>query len=65
MDIASVSRALSQNNLQQQVGLAVMKMAMGNAADQSNFIAEMANNASKAMESSVRPYLGAMIDIQA
>ena len=65
MDIASVSIALSQNNLQQQVGLAVMKMAMGNAADQSNFIAAMANDTSKAMESSVQPYLGVMVDIQA
>ena len=65
MDIAAVSMALSQGNLQQQAGISVMKMAMGVASEQTNAIATMANDTSKAMESSVRPYLGAVVDIQA
>jgi len=65
MDIASVSMALSQSNMQQQAGVSVMKMAMGTAADQGNSIAAMANDTPKVTESSVRPYLGAVVDIQA
>jgi len=65
MDIASVSMALSQNNLQQQAGISVMKMSMGATAQQGNTIAEMASDTPKVTESSVRPYLGAIVDIQA
>lgn len=65
MDIAALSIMLNQGKLQQQLGVSVMKMAMGVAADQSNSLVQMANDTSKAMESSVQPYLGTMIDIQA
>ncbi len=65
MDIPAVSLALSQNNIQQQASLSVMKIAMGVATDQGNSVTAMANNTSKSMESSVRPYLGAVVDIQA
>lgn len=65
MDIAALSIMLNQGKLQQQVGVSVMKMAMGVAADQSNSIVAMANDTSKAMESSVQPYLGTTIDIHA
>jgi len=61
MDIAALSMMLSQRKVQQQAGLSVMKMAMGVAADQSNSIAAMVNDTSKVMESSVRPYLGAIV----
>lgn len=64
MNIAALSMVLSQGKVQQQASLSVMKMAMGAADDQGNFITAMANNTSKVMESSVRPYLGAIVDIQ-
>ena len=57
--------ALSQGNLQQQASISVMKMAMGTATDQGNSVATMANDTPKVTESSVRPYLGAVVDIQA
>lgn len=57
MDIAALSIALSQGQVQQQAGISVMKMAMGVAVDQGQAIAEMAQ--------SVQPHLGANIDIQA
>jgi len=65
MDIPAMSMALSQTNIQQQASLSVMKIAMGVATDQGNSVTAMADNTSKAMESSVRPYLGAVVDIQA
>jgi len=65
MNIPALSIALSQGKVQQQAGLAVMQMAMGVATDQGDSITAMANNTSKSMESSVRPYLGAVVDIQA
>lgn len=65
MDIAALSIALNQGKVQQQVGISVMKMAMGVAADQGNSVAVMASDTSKAMEASVQPYLGANVDIQA
>ena len=63
MDIAALSMALNQGKLQQQAGISIMKIAMGVASEQSNSIAAMASDTSKAMESSVRPYLGASFDI--
>lgn len=65
MDIAALSIALNQGKVQQQAGLSVMKMAMGVAVDQGNSVAAMSSDVSKAMESSVQPYLGANVDIQA
>ena len=57
MDIAAMSIALIQGQVQQQAGISVMKMAMGVAAENSQAVAEMAQ--------SVQPHLGANIDIQA
>ena len=65
MNIAAVSTALSQGNVQQQASLSVMKIAMGTATDQGNTITAMANNTSKALELSVRPHMGVIVDIQA
>lgn len=65
MDIAALSIVLSQGKIQQQASISVMKMAMGAAADQGNFIADMANGTTKAIELAVRPYLGVNIDLQA
>lgn len=63
MDIAALSMVLSQGKVQQQAGLSVMKMAMGVASEQSNSITAMASDMS-VTESSVRPYLGASVDIK-
>ncbi|KLU64549.1 hypothetical protein DEAC_c34950 [Desulfosporosinus acididurans] len=65
MDIAAMSSMLSQSNLQQQVGVSVMKMAMGVAATNGNSLVSMLSEATKSMELSVQPNLGAKIDIQA
>lgn len=64
MDIAALSIMLNQSKMQQQVGISVMKMAMGVAADQNNAITAISNDASTAMSASMQPYLGANIDIQ-
>ena len=64
MDIPALSMVLSQGKVQQQAGISVMKMAMGVEATNSNSIATMSNDMSKAMESSVCPHKGANIDIQ-
>ena len=65
MDIAALSMVLNQGKVQQQAGISVMKMAMGVEASNGNSIATMANDMSKAMESSVQPHMGANLDIQA
>ncbi|WP_088189330.1 YjfB family protein [Desulfosporosinus sp. FKA] len=65
MDIAAMSSMLSQSNLQQQVGVSVMKMAMGIASTNGNSLVSMLSEATKSMELSVQPNLGAKIDIQA
>lgn len=64
MDIAALSIVLNQGKLQQQVGISVMKTAMGVADDQGSAIVAMANDMSNVMALSVQPYLGANIDIQ-
>ncbi|MCO5387437.1 YjfB family protein [Desulfosporosinus sp.] len=61
--IAAMSIVLSHNKVQEQAGLAVMKMAMDVAANQSESIMALDVNA-KAMETSVQPFLGAILDIQ-
>ena len=65
MDIAALSIALNQGELQQQASISVMKMAMGVDECNGDSIATMASDMSKAMESSVCPHKGANIDIQA
>jgi len=65
VDIAAMSIALSHSNVQQQVSVAVTKMAMGAIATQGNLIVALASATTKAMESSVQPNLGANLDIQA
>ena len=65
MDIAALSIVLNQNKVQEQVGLSVMKMAMDVASNQSDSLNSLAGLETKAMESSVQPFLGANLDIQA
>ncbi|WP_088226819.1 YjfB family protein [Desulfosporosinus sp. FKB] len=65
MDIAAISSMLSQSNVQQQAGISVLKMAMGVAASNGNSLVSMLSEATKSMELSVQPNLGAKIDLQA
>lgn len=65
MDIAAMSVVFSQSKVQQQVGISVMKMAMGVEATKGDSIASLAGESTKAMESSVQPNIGANLDIGA
>ncbi|MBM7540041.1 MULTISPECIES: YjfB family protein [Amphibacillus] len=58
MDIARLSTAMSQANVQQQVSLSVMSKTMDQAEMQGDGLIEM-------MEKSTHPYLGQSIDMQA
>ncbi|WP_083512056.1 YjfB family protein [Amphibacillus sediminis] len=58
MDIARLSMAMSQANVQQQVSLSVMGKTMDQVEMQSDGLIEM-------LEKSVHPYLGQTIDVQA
>lgn len=64
MDIAALSVVLNQSKVQEQAGISVMKMAMGVEATNADSIAALASETTKAMESSVQPNLGAMLDIR-
>ncbi|KGK91150.1 hypothetical protein DP73_05335 [Desulfosporosinus sp. HMP52] len=65
MDIAAMSIILNQNKVQEQSSLAVMKMAMDVAANQNESIIAMEGTMTKAMETSIQPFLGANLDIKA
>jgi len=61
MDIAAMSVVLSQNNIQQQAGLSVTKMAIGVETTTADFIASLAGQTTPA----IHPFLGAQLDIKA
>lgn len=63
MDVAALSIALSQGNVQQQADISVLKLAMGAAAEQGSSVVAMVKELPKATELSVRPYLGGNLDI--
>ncbi|EGW36790.1 YjfB family protein [Desulfosporosinus sp. OT] len=65
MDIAAMSVMLNQSKVQEQVGMSVMKMAMGVEATNGDSITSLAGESTKAMELSVQPNLGARLDMQA
>ena len=65
MDIAAMSATLSQNKVQQQVSVSVLKMAMGVEVTKGDSIASLAGESTKALETSVQPNLGTTLDIQA
>ncbi|MCB8815035.1 YjfB family protein [Desulfosporosinus sp. SRJS8] len=65
MDIAAMSTVLNQNKVHEQASLAVMKMAMDVAVNQSDLLMSLEGVNAKAMETSVQPFLGANLDIQA
>ncbi|ODA42529.1 YjfB family protein [Desulfosporosinus sp. BG] len=64
MDIAAMSVVLNQSKVQQQVGISVMKMAMGVEATQGDSITSLAGESTKAMESSIQPNLGSTFDVR-
>jgi len=61
MNIPAVSLALSQNNIQQQAGLSVMKLAMGVEKTNGDARSSLAGQTTP----SIHPYLGVQVDIQA
>lgn len=60
-----MSMTMNQSNIQQQASLSMMKMAMGVTATKGDFITSLANETTKAMESSAQPNLGSRLDVRA
>lgn len=65
MDIALLSMALSQGQVQQQASLSVMKKAMDTAEGNGNFITNMMSTADiQALQHAAQPHLGGSIDLK-
>lgn len=65
MDIAGLSMALSQGQVQQQASLSVMKKAMDQAELKVDFINQMMGGADlQALQRAVQPHLGTKVDIK-
>lgn len=64
MSIAALSVGMHQQELGRDLGISVLKMAMGDMEDIGSALTEMAGD-TKALELSAQPYLGANIDIGA
>ena len=65
MDIALLSMALSQGQVQQQASMAVMKKAMGSAEQQDDALQKLMSSAdAAAIQHAARPHLGGSIDIK-
>jgi hypothetical protein len=65
MDVALLSMAMSQGNIQQQASLSVMKKAMDRAEGNGDFINKMMNGADvKALQHAAQPHLGGNIDLK-
>ena len=66
MDIALMSMALSQGQIQQQASISVMKKAMDQAEGNGDFINKMMGQANvQAFQHAAQPHLGGNIDIKA
>ncbi|MCA1753632.1 MAG: YjfB family protein [Spirochaeta sp.] len=68
MDIAQASMSLGQANVQQQAGMAVMRMAMDNSQVQGDAINQLAEGAELAQQAAPAiqdPSLGTMLDVSA
>jgi len=63
MDIAAMSMAISQMQLQQQVSTSVLKMAMETPEAQLDKLVQTMEASAKAMEQSVTPHLGTNLDV--
>ena len=65
MDIALMSMALSQGQVQQQASMSVMKMAMGNAEQQGEAVQKLMSTTNvAAMQQVAQPHLGGNIDLK-
>lgn len=65
MDIALISMALNQGQIQQQASMSVMKMAMGNAEQQGAALQElMSTTNAAAIQQAAQPHLGGNIDLK-
>lgn len=63
MDIARMSTQMSQINLQYQVSVAVLKMAMEGVTAQTGDPVATMEETVKALEHSVQPHLGQNVDV--
>lgn len=63
MDIPSLSIAMNQFNLHQEVGVSVIKMAMESMKTQGIDLTKTLETTTKIMEQSVNPHIGENIDI--
>lgn len=65
MDIALMSMALSQSQVQQQASMSAMKMAMGSAEQQGDAIQKlMSTTDASAIQRAEQPHLGGNIDLK-
>ena len=65
MDIALMSMALSQGQVQQQASMSVMKMAMGNAEQQGEALQKLMSTTDVAViQHATQPHLGGNIDLK-
>lgn len=65
MDIALMSMAMSQGQVQQQASTSVMKMAMGNAEQQGKDLQElMGTTDTTDIQHAAQPHLGGNIDLK-
>lgn len=63
MDVAALSIAMNQASVKQAASLATVKMAMNAATTNAEGMVAMLNQ-TQAMQQSVQPHLGGMIDIK-
>lgn len=63
MDIPSLSIAMHQSKLHQQVGVSVMKMAMDSMRIQGEDLSKMLEITTKTIEQSINTHIGGNIDI--
>ena len=65
MDIALLSMAMSQSQVQQQASMSVMKLAMGNADQQGGDLqALLGATDAAAIQHAAQPHLGGNIDLK-
>lgn len=65
MDVALLSMAFSQGQVNQQASLSVLKKAMDSAEGNADFLNKMMSESDvKAIQLAAQPHLGAMIDIK-
>ncbi|WP_100374038.1 YjfB family protein [Bacillus sp. FJAT-45037] len=65
MDIALLSMALNQGQVQQQASMAIMKKAMGTAEQQGDALQKIMSSADlSAIQHATQPHLGGSIDLK-